>query len=78
MQNTKIMQVKTAVMLGATGLIGNHLLQFLLQGSLRKYRAVEAEDVARAMLAAAHLEKQEQHIYEYPQIKNLSGSWDPS
>ena len=47
-------------------------LSFALQGPLKKYRAIESADVAKAMLAAARSDKTGINIYEYTQIKMLS------
>ncbi|HTN07559.1 NAD(P)H-binding protein [Agriterribacter sp.] len=46
-------------------------LSFLLAGSLKKYRAIEAPDVAKAMLAAAKSGKTGINVYEYAQMKML-------
>lgn len=47
-------------------------LSFLFFGPFKKYRAVKAEDVAKAMLGAARAGTPGQHIYEYTQIQALS------
>ena len=47
-------------------------LSFLLAGSLKKYRAIDAAEVAKAMLAADQSGKAGVNIYEYTQIKMLS------
>lgn len=48
------------------------VLSFMLAGSLKKYRAIEALDVARAMLAAAQSGKTGINVHEYTQMKMLS------
>ena len=48
------------------------VLSFMLAGSLKKYRAIEALDVAKAMLAAARSNHTGINVYEYTQIKALS------
>ncbi len=48
------------------------VLSFLFFGSLKKYRAVKAEDVARAMLGAVQAGIPGQHVYEYTRIRALS------
>ena len=47
-------------------------LSFLLPGTLKKYRAIQAVEVAKAMLAAAQTAKAGVNVYEYAQIKMLS------
>ncbi len=47
-------------------------LSFMLAGALKKYRAIEALDVARAMLAAAQSGKTGINVHEYTQMKILS------
>ena len=47
-------------------------LSFLFAGSFKKYRAIDAAEVAKAMLAAAQSGKAGVNIYEYTQIKMLS------
>ena len=46
-------------------------LSFMLAGSLKKYRAIEASDVAKAMLAAAKAGKAGINVHEYAQMKTL-------
>lgn len=47
-------------------------LSFLLQGPLRKYRAIGARQVAQAMTVAALSGEAGVHVYQYDQIKQLS------
>ena len=49
-------------------------LSFMLAGSLKKYRAIEASDVAKAMLAAAKSGKWGINVYEHAQMKTLQAS----
>ncbi|HRP58054.1 NAD(P)H-binding protein [Agriterribacter sp.] len=44
-------------------------LSFMLAGSLKKYRAINAADVAKAMLAAAKSDKTGINVHEYRQMK---------
>ncbi len=44
-------------------------LSFMLPGSLKKYRAIDAADVAKAMLAAAKSGKAGINVHEYSQMK---------
>ena len=44
-------------------------LSFMLPGSLKKYRAIDATDVAKAMLAAAKSGKAGIMVHEYAQMK---------
>ncbi len=39
---------------------------------MKKYRAIESADVAKAMFAAARSDKTGINVYEYAQIKMLS------
>jgi uncharacterized protein YbjT (DUF2867 family) len=41
-------------------------------GSLQKYKPIEAEDIAKAMIAAAHGQQPGTHIYEYKEIMRLA------
>ena len=45
----------------------------LLVGGLRKYRAIEASTVARAMVAAAKTSLAGTFVYHYDEIRNLAG-----
>ena len=47
-------------------------LQFALAGKLRKYRPIQAETLAAAMLAAAREAKPGRHIYHYDDIVSLA------
>jgi len=49
----------------------------VMMGSMQKYRPVEAEDVAKAMIAAANLQEPGSHIYEYREIMQLAKSLEP-
>ncbi len=42
-----------------------------LGGSASKYKAIDAGDVAKAMMAAANTGKKGIHFYEYDQMKEL-------
>lgn len=44
----------------------------VLFGALQKYRPINAEDIAKAMIAAAHQQSAGNHIYEYHQIMQLA------
>ncbi len=46
----------------------------LLVGSLRKYRAIAAKDVARAMISMAKSEKEGTHIYMSDQIQAITNT----
>ena len=46
-------------------------ISFLLQGAGRKYRAIPAATVAKAMVAAANKEEAGVHIYEYDEMRKL-------
>lgn len=47
-------------------------ISIFLWGNLKKYRAIQSEEVARAMLTAAQTEEKGIHIHEYKQIKEGS------
>jgi uncharacterized protein YbjT (DUF2867 family) len=47
--------------------------QFAMVGKLRKYRPIQAEIVASAMVNAARLCKPGRHIYHYDEIRALAG-----
>ncbi len=47
-------------------------VSFSMVGGLRRFRSVRAEDVARAMVAAALEDKPGSHIYWHPDILSLS------
>jgi uncharacterized protein YbjT (DUF2867 family) len=53
------------------GLVFMKLVSPVLVGGLRKYRAIAAEDVARAMVAAAAMEGSEKSVHEYDQMTGL-------
>ena len=46
---------------------------FLLAGGLRKYRAIEAAAVARAMVSAANKDAAGCFVYHYDEIRKLAG-----
>jgi uncharacterized protein YbjT (DUF2867 family) len=46
-------------------------ISFLLLGGWRKYKAIAAADVAKAMVAAANREIAGVHMYEYDEMQNL-------
>jgi uncharacterized protein YbjT (DUF2867 family) len=48
-------------------------INLLLIGGLRKYRAIEATAVARAMVAAAQKNSAGTFVYHYDEIKELAG-----
>jgi len=43
----------------------------VMMGSLQKYKPVDAEDVAKAMITAANRQEPGSHIYEYKEIMQL-------
>jgi hypothetical protein len=47
------------------------LVSPMLVGGLRKYRAIEAEDVARSMVSAAAMEGPGKSVYEYDRMMAL-------
>jgi uncharacterized protein YbjT (DUF2867 family) len=53
------------------GIVLMKLLSPILMGSLRKYRSIEADEVARAMVAAAVIDGSGKRIYEYDQMMRL-------
>ncbi len=52
-------------------------LSFLMIGALQKYKPVDAEDVAKAMIVAAQGQQDGKHIYEYDDILQLANSFEP-
>ena len=48
-------------------------LNLTLWGPLRRYRSIAAETVARAMVAAAKLEKRGTWVYEYEEMVRIAG-----
>ncbi len=48
------------------------ILSPLLLGKFKKYKPIEAKDVAAAMIAAAKKIEKGVHIYEYEEIENLN------
>ncbi|MDB5191637.1 MAG: Semialdehyde dehydrogenase - binding protein [Segetibacter sp.] len=46
-------------------------LSFIMVGSLKKYKGIEAGDVAQAMVAAAKTDRRGIEIYEYDEMKRL-------
>ena len=44
----------------------------VMVGFLQKYRPVEAEDIAKAMITAANMQEPGSHIYEYGKIMQLA------
>src|SRR5207237_2895247 len=52
-------------------------LSFVMMGALQKYKPVDAEDVAKAMIAAANKQEAGRHIYEYKTIVQLAKSLEP-
>lgn len=53
------------------GIVLMKLLSPMLMDGLRKYRSIEADDVARAMVAAAAVGGSGKRIYEYDQMMTL-------
>jgi uncharacterized protein YbjT (DUF2867 family) len=53
------------------GQSGMKLIAPLLAGKWRKYKAIEARDVAAAMIEAAKQNKKGSHVYEYDETKRL-------
>jgi uncharacterized protein YbjT (DUF2867 family) len=49
----------------------------VMVGTLQKYRPVEAEDIAKAMIAAANMQEPGNHIYEYKEIMQLAKPFEP-
>jgi uncharacterized protein YbjT (DUF2867 family) len=47
-------------------------MEFTFVGPVRRYRPIRAEEVAKAMLAAARLVRPGAHTYEYEQIRSLA------
>jgi nucleoside-diphosphate-sugar epimerase len=52
-------------------------LSFLMVGALQKYKPIEADDIAKAMIVAANKQEGGKHIYEYNEIMKLAGSPEP-
>lgn len=50
------------------------IFQFLLMGSLRKYRPISAATVGRAIVAAAKADRKGPFIWQYDEIKRLAPS----
>jgi uncharacterized protein YbjT (DUF2867 family) len=50
------------------------LLNFAMAGGLRRYRAIRAASVGKAMVAAAQQEKRGTLVYQYEEIRKLAGS----
>jgi uncharacterized protein YbjT (DUF2867 family) len=53
------------------GIVFMKLVSPMLAGGLRKYRAIEAQDVARSMVLAAELDGSGKKAYEYDQMMAL-------
>ena len=49
----------------------------VMVGSLQKYKPIDAEDIARAMIAAANQQEPGNHIYEYKEIMQLAKPLEP-
>jgi uncharacterized protein YbjT (DUF2867 family) len=61
------------------GIAAAGALQFALVGSLRKYRAIQSETVAEAMVAAARANQPGVHVYHYDEMQRLAkGNQNPS
>lgn len=56
----------------AVGVAAAQALAFLMAGRLRKYRAIEAAKVARAMVAAANKDVAGCFVYQYDEIRKLA------
>jgi len=54
------------------GIAAAKMLQFLLMGGLRRYRPIVAENVGRAMVAAAKAENQGPFIWQFDEINRLA------
>ncbi|RYF87079.1 MAG: NAD-dependent epimerase/dehydratase family protein [Chitinophagaceae bacterium] len=50
---------------------------FMMLGKWEKYRPVEAEHVAKAMIQSAKEEERGRHIYEYDDIRHLAALYQP-
>ena len=48
------------------------LLSFLLLGPLQKYRAIGADNVARAMVYESKQKKTGIHYYQYPEMMDMA------
>jgi uncharacterized protein YbjT (DUF2867 family) len=53
------------------GIVLMKLVSPILAGGLRKFRSIEAEDVARSMVSAAELNGSGKKIYEYDQLVSM-------
>ncbi len=53
------------------GIVFMRLVLPMLIGGLRKYRAIEAQDVARSMVSAAATDRVGKRVYEYEQMMAL-------
>ena len=53
------------------GIVFMKLVSPMLVGGLRKYRPMEAEDVARSMVSAAAMEGSGKSVYEYERMMAL-------
>jgi uncharacterized protein YbjT (DUF2867 family) len=51
-------------------------LSSVMMGSLQKYRPVNAEDIAKAMIAAANKQEPGKHIYQYKEITQLANAFE--
>lgn len=56
----------------ALGIVLAKAVGVLLQGPLRRYRAIPASTVASAMVAAANLAEQESAVYHYDEMMRLA------
>lgn len=56
----------------AFGIVLAKVIGVLLQGPLRRYRAIPASTVAAAMVAAANLPEQESAVYHYDEMMRLA------
>jgi len=54
------------------GAVVSQALSFLMIGPLRKYRGIEASDVARAMYRIAQTSKSGTHIYMSDQLQRIA------
>jgi hypothetical protein len=52
------------------------LLSFLLLGPLIKYRAIGADNVARAMVYESKQKKAGIHYYQYPQMMDMARAFN--
>jgi uncharacterized protein YbjT (DUF2867 family) len=56
------------------GIVAAKTLGFMLVGGLRKYKPIEADTVAAAMLAATRRGESGVHIYHYDEMQRLANS----